>query len=126
MQTIPKFDTAAYAAKLAQYLSAWKPTIKAHVLPHPILWHYRNGNKETRGKNYVIEITITQSLLSDKKVVVEVVRDERELNLDETRLWHDAYSVQDDYYKKLQLPKGDLKSSRYWQLWDELKSAVPH
>ena len=122
MNRLPAFDADTYAAELAKLLSAWKPTIKAELVPHPVHVRISGGGEAAYEYNQYTIVVNVISPLSDKTVGLHLIRKENEFDFNEQSLWRDAYEVQDEYYGQLKLPRGDVSSSApYWQLWDESK-----
>ncbi len=122
MRSIENFDISIYKDKLLSYLSAWKPDLELTLNPHPIHIKMTAGNEVSEADMYTIEIEIKSSAIDPRGIKYALTNYERELDDSNSHVWHDAYEIQDEYYKQLELSRNLPNSEEiYWKLWDHLE-----
>ncbi len=81
------------------------------------------GNEVSEANMYTLEIKIKSSAIDPRGIKYALTSYEYELDNSDSHVWHDAYEIQDEYYKQLEIPRNLPNSGEiYWKLWDHLEN----
>ena len=115
-----------YCKKLEEFLSAHNLSIHIELWDTPLrIESYVNG-RLTEVKNIWIKEVVVKNPKIDE-LQVRLMRQGIDENIGEKQIWRDAYYIQDQIYKHLnltpKLPSDPYwKNDSYWKLWDYLKN----
>lgn len=112
-----------YCRKIEEFLSAYSLSCSIELFREPIRIEWHVGDKLSRVKNYWIKkVTIKSGEIGELRV--ELLNKGIDEGIDNDKIWHDAWRIQQQVCKHLDsFPKGcpSAEEHPYWKLWDYWK-----